>query len=115
MSPTSNTLARRKCAPCEGGARPLDAARIRELRPSLDGGWQVSKGKLLEKAFTFKDFRAALSFTNRVGELAEKQGHHPDVFLAWGKVKLTIWTHSIGGLSENDFILAAKIDALPQP
>ena len=70
------------------------------------------KDHQLEKEFRFKDFREALAFTNRVGELAEAQGHHPDIYLTWGKVKLTIWTHKVDGLTESDFILAAKADAL---
>ena len=68
----------------------------------------------LKRAFSFADFRSALAFVNRVGEIAEEQGHHPDIFLAWGKAEVTIWTHKIDGLTESDFILAAKIDQLPR-
>ncbi len=75
-------------------------------------GWNVIQEHHLAKTFTFPDFREALKFVNRVGELAEEQGHHPDLLLAWGKVEITIWTHKINGLTESDFILAAKIDQL---
>jgi 4a-hydroxytetrahydrobiopterin dehydratase len=78
----------------------------------LGGGWDIVSEHHLEKEYKFKDFRAALDFTNRVGELAEAQGHHPDIYLAWGKVKLTLWTHKIDGLTESDFIFAAKADSL---
>jgi 4a-hydroxytetrahydrobiopterin dehydratase len=78
----------------------------------LGGQWRVVDQHHLEKEFRFKDFRQALEFTNRVGELAEGVGHHPDLHLAWGKVKLILWTHKIGGLSETDFVFAAKVDAL---
>jgi 4a-hydroxytetrahydrobiopterin dehydratase len=82
------------------------------LAGELDGGWQVMGERQLEKEYRFKDFREALGFTNKVGELAEAQGHHPDIYLAWGKVKLSIWTHKINGLTESDFVLAAKADRL---
>ena len=82
------------------------------LATELGGGWQVVAGHHLEKEYRFKDFREALAFTNRVGELAESQGHHPDIHLAWGKVKLTVWTHKVDGLTESDFVLAAKADRL---
>jgi len=85
---------------------------LNELLDKLGGGWQVVDEHRLEKEYRFKDFRSALAFTNRVGELAETQGHHPDIHLSWGKVKLILWTHKIAGLSESDFILAAKADML---
>ena len=85
---------------------------LARLAGELDGGWQVVAEHHLEKEYRFKDFREALAFTNKVGELAEAQGHHPDIYLAWGKVKLTIWTHKINGLTESDFVLAAKADRL---
>jgi 4a-hydroxytetrahydrobiopterin dehydratase len=78
----------------------------------LDGGWQVVDDHHLEKEYTFKNFREALDFTNRVGELAESVGHHPDILLAWGRVKLTVWTHKIDGLFSADFVFAAKADAV---
>ncbi len=85
---------------------------LAELLRELGGGWQVVGDGQLEKEYRFKDFRDALGFTNKVGELAEAQGHHPDIYLAWGKVKLTLWTHKINGLTESDFVLAAKADRL---
>ena len=103
-------LASRKCVPCEGGVPPLKRAEINRLLKLLGSGWKAVKGHHLEKKYEFPDFRRALDFTNRVGGLAEEEGHHPDVYLAWGKVVLTIWTHKIDGLTESDFIFAAKAD-----
>ncbi|MBI2817450.1 MAG: 4a-hydroxytetrahydrobiopterin dehydratase [Acidobacteria bacterium] len=104
-------LAAKTCVPCRGGVPPLKGAEIAPLARELPD-WQVVKEHHLLKSFQFPDFRTALDFVNRVGELAEEQGHHPDIFLAWGKVEITIWTHKIDGLTESDFILAAKIDTL---
>jgi len=104
-------LAAKKCIPCHGGIPPLNSAEIDDLLAELDGGWMVIDAHHLEKAYTFPDFVSALAFTNAVGAIAEEQGHHPDILLAWGRVKLTIWTHAIDGLTESDFILAAKADA----
>jgi 4a-hydroxytetrahydrobiopterin dehydratase len=108
----TSKLARRKCKPCEGEQAPLKGASLKGLKEQLDQGWKVVDEHHLEKEYSFDDFREALAFTNRVGEVAEKEGHHPDIYLTWGKVKLQIWTHSVGGLSENDFILAAKADSV---
>ncbi len=83
-----------------------------EHAAALSAGWQVTDEKVLTKDLAFKDFRQALDYTNKVGNLAEEIGHHPDIYLSWGKVKLTIFTHSVGGLTENDFDLAARIDKL---
>ncbi len=105
-------LAEKECVPCKGGVPPLRGAELARLARELGGGWQVLNEHHLEKEYKFKDFREALDFTNKVGELAESQGHHPDIFLSWGKVKLTIWTHKVNGLTESDFILAAKADSL---
>ena len=105
-------LAKKECVPCKGGVPPLTASEIEPLTGQLGGGWNVIDNHHLEKEYAFDDFRQALTFTNSVGELAEEQGHHPDIHLAWGKVKLTIWTHKIDGLTESDFILAAKADEL---
>jgi 4a-hydroxytetrahydrobiopterin dehydratase len=107
-------LAQQNCVPCKGGAAPLRGDDLRKLRDELNPAWQVAAEHHLERELKFKNFRDALTFTNRVGELAEEQNHHPDIFLTWGKVKVTIWTHKIDGLTESDFILAAKIDSLPQ-
>ena len=107
-------LAGRECIPCRGGVPPLKGEPLRTLAEQLGAGWQVVDEHHLEKEYRFKDFRAALEFTNRVGELAERVGHHPDIHLAWGKVKLVVWTHKIDGLAEADFVFAAKVDALPR-
>lgn len=104
-------LATKKCEPCEGGMPALKGLELRKLYGQLDG-WAMLNEHHLEKEYLFKDFREALDFVNRLGEVAEQEGHHPDIFLTWGKVKVTLWTHAVGGLSENDFILAAKSDAL---
>ncbi len=103
-------LSAKHCVPCTGGVPPLKGAELRSLRSSLGGDWRVVDEHHLAKTYTFDDFRQALAFTNRVGEIAESEGHHPDVHLSWGKVVLTIWTHKIDGLTESDFILAAKAD-----
>ena len=105
-------LTAKSCVPCKGGVPPLQGDGLSALKSQLPDGWRVVEGHHLEKEFTFDDFRDALGFTNKVGELAEAEGHHPDIYLAWGKVKLTIWTHKIDGLTESDFILAAKADKL---
>jgi 4a-hydroxytetrahydrobiopterin dehydratase len=107
-----NELATKECVPCKGGVPPLKGEELSKLHNQLDNQWQVINEHHLEKEFTFKNFREALEFTKQVGELAESQGHHPDIFLAWGKTKITICTHKIDGLTESDFVLAAKIDAM---
>ena len=104
-------LAAKTCVPCRGGVPPLKGDEIAPLAREVQG-WQVVEEHHLFKSFQFPDFRTALDFVNRVGELAEEQGHHPDIYLAWGKVEITIWTHKVNGLTESDFILAAKIDTL---
>jgi len=104
-------LASKTCVPCRGGVPPLHGEELTKLEAQLQD-WNVVNEHHLERTFKFPDFRTALSFTNRVGELAEEQGHHPDILLSWGKVGVTIWTHKINGLTESDFILAAKIDRL---
>jgi 4a-hydroxytetrahydrobiopterin dehydratase len=90
---------------------PLKGEELASLRKQVDG-WNAVEEHHLTKIFKFPNFREALKFVNQVGELAEEQGHHPDIFLAWGKVEITTWTHKINGLTESDFILAAKIDQL---
>jgi 4a-hydroxytetrahydrobiopterin dehydratase len=112
MATTSgDDLASKTCVPCRGGVPPLAGKELENYSSRLPS-WKVVNGHHLEKAFSFPDFKKALEFTNKVGGLAEEQGHHPDIFLAWGKVTVTIWTHKINGLTESDFILAAKIDRL---
>jgi 4a-hydroxytetrahydrobiopterin dehydratase len=98
--------------PCKGGTPSLKGQALADLVNKLGPGWEVVNEHHLEKEFSFKNFRDALAFTNKVGELAEAQGHHPDIYLAWGRVKITLWTHKIDGLSESDFIMAAKLDRL---
>ena len=104
-------LAAKTCVPCRGGVPPLRGAELRSLESQV-AGWTVTNEHHISKVFTFPDFAKALAFVNRVGELAEQQGHHPDIFLTWGKAEIKTWTHKIDGLTESDFILAAKIDQL---
>jgi len=106
-------LAKKTCVPCKGGVPPLKGADLQNFLKQLSK-WRVIEEHHLEKEYDFSDFASALAFVQRVGELAEQQGHHPDILLRWGKVKITIWTHKIDGLTESDFILAAKIDELPR-
>jgi len=103
-------LANRECVPCRGGIPPLTSEEIAPLLAQLDG-WEVIDNHHLAKGYTFDDFVTALAFVNRVGEIAEAVGHHPDLYLTWGKVGVEIYTHKIDGLAEADFILAAKCDA----
>ena len=108
-------LAAKECVPCKGGVPPLHGAALLVLQHQLgpDGnGWKIEREHHLEKAFRFPNFATALGYVNRVGELAEAQNHHPDIALAWGKVRITIWTHKIDGLTESDFVFAAKCDQL---
>ena len=100
------------CTPCKGGVDPLALDQIRFYMTQLSGEWQLIDNHHLERTFPFKNFKQALEFTNQIGEIAESQGHHPDIFLSWGKVKVSIWTHKIGGLHRNDFILAKKIESI---
>ncbi|OGQ17847.1 MAG: 4a-hydroxytetrahydrobiopterin dehydratase [Deltaproteobacteria bacterium RIFCSPHIGHO2_02_FULL_40_11] len=105
-------LAQKSCEPCKGDIPPLKSEKLKQFQKQIHAGWQVIQEHHLEKEFSFKDFKSALVFTNKVGEIAEHEGHHPDIYLSWGKVKLTLWTHKINGLTESDFILAAKVDAI---
>lgn len=104
-------LTSRRCVPCRGAVSPLRGEALDPYRREVPS-WTIVDEHHLHKAHRFPDFRQALAFTNRVGEIAEAEGHHPDILLGWGKVEITIWTHAAGGLTENDFILAARIDAL---
>lgn len=106
-----NGLAQRTCVPCKGGQPPLTEAEVAPLLSELGGDWETGSEYHLKKTYRFGNFAEALAFTNAVGAIAEAQGHHPNIFLAWGRVELEIWTHKIGGLTESDFILAAKCDA----
>jgi 4a-hydroxytetrahydrobiopterin dehydratase len=113
MGTMKSNLAGKRCKPCEENNPPLKGEAVRHLKEKLGAGWKVVNEHHLEKEYMFKNFREALDFTNRLGEVAEQEGHHPDIYLRWDKVRLQIWTHNIDGLSENDFVLAAKADALP--
>lgn len=109
----SSDLASKTCVPCRGGVPPLKGAELDRYRSQLPS-WNVINEHHLEKTFKFPNFKTALAFTNQVGNLAEQQGHHPDILLAWGKVTVTVWTHKINGLTESDFIFAAKVDQVPR-
>ena len=105
-------LNQRSCVPCQGGVDPLKGAKLREYAALLDEPWQVINEHHLHREYRFANFREALDFVNRVGELAEAESHHPNIQFGYGKARITLWTHKIDGLHENDFILAAKIDRL---
>ncbi len=104
-------LADQKCVPCRGGIPPLAGTELEKFHKGVPA-WSVVDGHHLQREFKFPDFQKALDFVNRVGAVAEEQGHHPDILLAWGKAEITLWTHKIDGLTESDFIMAAKIDRL---
>ena len=104
-------LAAKTCVPCRGGVPPLKGEELAKLHKQVPQ-WQVVNEHHLTRKFSFPDFRQALEFVNRAGEVAEQQGHHPDILLAWGRAEITLWTHKIDGLTESDFIMAAKIDQL---
>ena len=104
-------LSSKSCIPCRGGVPSLSASEIDRLLKQV-AGWSISEKGHLTKTFTFPDFISALAFTNRAGAIAEEQAHHPDLHLTWGKVGVEIWTHKINGLTESDFVLAAKIDKI---
>jgi 4a-hydroxytetrahydrobiopterin dehydratase len=104
-------LATKTCVPCRGGVPSLKGQELQDLQQEVPD-WKVVNEHHITREFKFPDFRQALAFVDRVGEVAEEQGHHPDIFLAWGKVQVTLWTHKIDGLTESDFIMAAKIDRL---
>ncbi|MDE0916438.1 MAG: 4a-hydroxytetrahydrobiopterin dehydratase [Planctomycetota bacterium] len=108
-------LSQRECVPCRGGVPPLTRAEQASLHGQLGQEWEVVNGHHLQREFEFKDFRSAMEFTVRVGEMADEQGHHPDIHLAWGKAKILVWTHKIDGLTESDFILAARAGSLYAP
>ncbi len=105
-------LSDKKCIPCAGGVPPLKGEELETIYGQLGADWNLVEDHHIEKEYGFDDFVGALKFTNKVGEIAENEGHHPDIYLAWGKVKLTLWTHKIDGLTESDFIFAAKADTV---
>lgn len=105
----STELAQRECTPCTGGVPPLGLSEINELLPRLNG-WLIEHEYHLTRTVKLPNFALALELTNRIGAIAEQQHHHPDIHLAWGLVKIDVWTHKISGLTESDFIFAAKVD-----
>ena len=105
------SLATKHCVPCKGGVPPVQGEELEQLKAQVPG-WEVVNGHHLQKTYKFPDFRTALDFVNKAGAIAEEEGHHPDLLLSWGKVEVTTWTHKIDGLTESDFILAAKIDQI---
>jgi len=105
-------LSKRRCGPCNAETPPIEGSEIQRYREHLNARWRVVEEHHLSARFDFPDFAEALAFTNRVGALAEEEGHHPELCLSWGWVKVRLWTHAIDGLSENDFILAAKLDRM---
>ena len=109
---SSEALAQKHCVPCKGGTPPLKGEALKPYAAQVPD-WTVAREHQLERVFKFPDFRTALAFVNHVGGIAEAEGHHPDIELGWGRVGVRIYTHKIDGLTESDFILAAKIDALP--
>ena len=106
-------LINKKCVPCDDGAPAMEALKIKEYLAQLKEGWEVLENRKIRKLFKFKDFKEAMVFVNKVADLAENEGHHPDIAIRYNKVEISLWTHAIGGLSENDFILAAKVDNIP--
>lgn len=108
----SKHLSEKHCIPCKGGVPPLKGEALHKLYRELGGGWELVDDHHIEKEYSFKNFVEALDFTNKVGQIAEAEGHHPDIHLGWGKAKIILWTHKIDGLTESDFILAAKCDAI---
>jgi 4a-hydroxytetrahydrobiopterin dehydratase len=106
-------LAKMACEPCRAGATPLSLAGIEPLLAQLDPSWTVVNGHHLRRELSFPDFKSALLFVNQVGAMAEEVGHHPDLYLSWGRVVIEVWTHKIDGLHEADFVFAARCDMLP--
>ncbi|OGY99319.1 MAG: hypothetical protein A2945_05130 [Candidatus Liptonbacteria bacterium RIFCSPLOWO2_01_FULL_52_25] len=104
-------LTQKHCVPCEGGTPPLSAKEVEKYHTSVPD-WKVLDSRKITKEFKFKDFKGAMVFVNKIAEIAEAEGHHPDLIISYNRVRIELWTHAVAGLSENDFILAAKIDAL---
>lgn len=107
-------LTKQKCEPCEGGTKPFDEKEAEKYLSILKTQWELIRDDEMKirKKFKFETFRKAIEFVNKVAEIAEQEGHHPDIFISYSKVSITVWTHAIGGLSVNDFILASKIELL---
>ena len=107
---TCGLLSQRECVPCRGGVPPLTGQALDDLHAELGNGWNLVEGHHLEKNFKFPNFRTALEFTNVIGGIAEGHNHHPDILLSWGRVRVTLWTHKVDGLTEADFVFAAKVE-----
>lgn len=112
METKTSDLVKKKCVPCEGNVPPLDEKHVAELKKEISPEWKISENKKIYREFTFINFRHAIDFVNKIAELAEREGHHPDITIHYNKVELELMTHAIDGLSENDFILAAKIEMI---
>lgn len=106
------SLSNKKCLPCEGGTLPIQGGDIPTYLEQLKFDWKVVAGKKIQHGFSFKDFNEAMAFVNRIAEIAEEESHHPDIIIHYNKVTIELWTHAIVGLSENDFIVAAKIEKI---
>ncbi len=112
MVENSCALAKRKCVPCSGDVPPLSLDQCRKLHGELKN-WELVEAKRLVKSYKFKDFQSAMDLANKIAVIAEEEGHHPDLLVRWGELRIDLWTHAVNGLTESDFILAAKIDCLP--
>jgi 4a-hydroxytetrahydrobiopterin dehydratase len=110
MNTGTTDLADKKCVPCEGGIPPLGEEEVKELEKQVSNDWKVVENKKLFREFSFVNYKHTMDFVNKVALLAEEEGHHPVMHVHFGRVDIELWTHAIDGLSENDFILAAKID-----
>ena len=103
-------LADQSCVPCRGGVPPMDETGAKEFLRELEDGWRLNTGGHLEREYRLKNFMEAMALANKLADVAEQEGHHPDLYIAWGKCKVEIWTHKIKGLTESDFYFAAKAD-----
>ena len=112
MKNSSSDLIKKKCVSCEGGIPALRKKEIENYLAQLQGGWRLSNDKMISKVFSFVNFKHTMDFVNKVADISEQEGHHPVMHVHFGKLVVEIWTHAIDGLSENDFIMAAKIDAI---
>jgi 4a-hydroxytetrahydrobiopterin dehydratase len=106
----TSDLAKKSCVPCKGGVPPLKGDDLAQLHEELGGDWQLVDEHHLEKTYTYSNWAEAMAFANKVSDIAEAQDHHPDLLVGWGKVMVTIWTHKIDGLTESDFVFAAKVE-----
>jgi 4a-hydroxytetrahydrobiopterin dehydratase len=104
------SLADMKCVACRGGTLPMESERARQMLKELASGWELNQARHLERTYAFKNFAQALEFADKLGAIAEAEGHHPDLYISWGKCRVEVWTHKIKGLTESDFYLAAKAD-----